>query len=145
MAPFVLAGGSTAARVTQWPSLAWLSGFTICLRDGVTNGNKCVSFMGNMWESSCPWLGDSAGVDCLGTVTGWWMPARVCAVRMCVGWDGAEWDEWLMIMRRPRCPRFSLSQWSLALQMCMRTVQWKQSGDTEATEDAGGGGGGEEI
>lgn len=42
---------------------AWLSGFTICLRDGVTNGNKCVSFMGNMWESSCPRLGDSAGVD----------------------------------------------------------------------------------
>lgn len=61
-----------------------LSEFTICLRDGVTNGNKCASFMGNMWESSCPWLGDSAGVDCPGTVNGWWM--RGDALWECV-WD----------------------------------------------------------
>ena len=59
---------------------AWLSGFTICLKDGVTNGNKCASFMGNMWESSCRWLGDSAGVDRLGTVEG------VLNARECV-WD----------------------------------------------------------
>lgn len=41
--------------------------------------------MGNMWESSCPWLGDSAGVDCLGTVKGWGM--LVYTLWECV-WDG---------------------------------------------------------
>lgn len=80
------------ARV-DWPVLdcapepmsapAWLSGFTICLKDGVTNGNKCVSFMANMWESSCRWLGDSAGGDCLGTVGG------VVNARECV-WDHGD-------------------------------------------------------
>lgn len=64
-------GGGSKPLSQPVTALGWLSGFTICLRDGVTNGNKCVSFMGNMWESSCPRLGDSAGVDCLGTVKEW--------------------------------------------------------------------------
>lgn len=77
--------GAPKPRCPPMSALRRLSEFTICLRDGVTNGNKCVSFMGNMWESSCPRLGDSAGVDCLGTVN-----AGPCAVRMCVGWDGVN-------------------------------------------------------
>lgn len=58
-------GAPKARRQPMSALRGWLSEFTICMRDGVTNGNKCVSFMGNMWESSCPRLGDSAGVDCL--------------------------------------------------------------------------------
>ncbi|KAJ3602288.1 hypothetical protein NHX12_030047 [Muraenolepis orangiensis] len=60
---FLSAGRPTDMALGQWRPVAWLSGFTICLRDGVTNGNKCVSFTGNTWESSCPTARDPAGGD----------------------------------------------------------------------------------
>lgn len=86
-------------------ALGWLSEFTICWRDGVTNGNKCASFMADMWESSCPQLGDSAGVDVLGTVNGW-LNARLFTEDVC-GMGAAEWDECLMTIRLRQCPRLA--------------------------------------